>query len=227
MAAPAWVRNQSSTVPASESTSFTPTLPSSPTAGNLLLMAVWMTRGTAAVGTLTTPSGWTLVVDGTTLFGFSTRCRLYIYAKIAGSSETAPSLTCTTGAVWHVETSECSGAGTPLVGVGGSTSSGTSVATPAITTVSADNLLVYVLGSNTDFDEVTAAPSGSTLRVHRQDAQFGSYVAIADKTQATATTVAASSFTRNHTQFPCIAHSVAIPPAGPAVAAFVPQITIV
>jgi hypothetical protein len=212
MAAPVWVKNQKSLN--GSAFTLTPTLPSSLTTGNSLLMVVFIYS--PANPTVNTPSGWQQAVDGSTLFGFSADCRLYVFVKAVVGGDTAPTLTLSASSCsWHVEISEFS-SGVPAVGAAGSTSAGSTVSFPAITTPSADNLLVYVMGSNTDFTEVSAGPSGTTIRVNHQDATFGSYIVIADKTQATAASVSATSLTRSNTQFPCIGHTVALPPAGAA-----------
>jgi uncharacterized membrane protein len=146
--------------------------------------------------------------------------KLWVYAKIAGSSESNPTVTAVSGsASWIASASEYSGASdTVAVQLGGTSSSGT-VATPAITTPSDDNLVVWVMGQNTDFGTVTSGPSGSTIRVNHFEASRGASIVVADKVQASAGTVSASAFTRPNAQFPAVAHTLALAPAAAPITA--------
>lgn len=229
MAAPAWVKNQSSTGGgAGTDTTVTPTLPGSLTVGNMLILAIQVYRSTPAP-TLTTPSGWTRIIDGSaTTYGFNF-CRLFVFAKAIVGGETNPSMT-SNPVAWLAEISEFTGADTNpanITAAAGTTTAGTSIATPAVTTPSADNLLVWVESQNTNFNDITAGPTGSTLRVNVFYSAWGLNVAVADKTQVTAATVAAGTFTRSHVEAPAIAHSLALQPPAAAASTFVPQIIMV
>lgn len=211
MAAPTWVKNQSSTSGAVATVTITATLPPALTVGNMLILAVAVYQSTAPQA-LSTPPGWTKLVDGNTAYGFNFT-RAYVFAKVVASGEIDPVLTVSGAGGWIAQISEFAGVDVSpanIVVSAGTTSAGTSIATPAITTPGADNLVVWVEFQVASFNDISAGPSGSTLRVNVWDPSFGLNTSIADKAQATAATVAADSFTRSHTERVALAHSLAL-----------------
>jgi hypothetical protein len=205
---------------------FTPTMPAGVTVGNLLV-CVCHTYNTGAP-TVTTPSGWTLLVNGTVVFGPSNGRRHYVFIKKAVASEPAPVLTPSANAYFVVLIAEYSGQD-PTTPTDGTASPGTadadnSVNTPAITTASANSLVVYTYAGDTG-DGTTTRPAGTTQRYNGEPAN-AQRIVLSDKLQAAAGTVAATSHTRTGASQSSLAATMAIRDASAAASTFVPQITI-
>lgn len=124
-------------------------LPAGVTTGDLLLILAYLESDTNTW--VAAPSGYTAVQSGVNTGSFS----LSLWYKIAGASESAPTITPTTGSVWRAAVSACwsggSGSGS-FVDVFSSVSQGDSViesaqSAPSITTTAANDLLVFCYGN--------------------------------------------------------------------------------
>jgi hypothetical protein len=199
MAAPSYVQHVKSQT-TTQVSSYTP----SPyltgiVSGNLLIM-IAITNGR----TVATPTGWSLLVNGSTHPYANSGDYLYIFYKIAGGSESAPTLTAAGGTTyWLVSTTEINGANAAspfdTAGVQFATPvTGASVVAPAITTTANDALVVHLAAtawSGSEFS--TTGPSGTTQRYRDGNTTSGQENVWADETQATAGAVPTRTFNRS------------------------------
>jgi hypothetical protein len=135
-------------------------LPASIVQGNVLVMIV----GVRSNASVTTPGGWTLLTSGKTIANDTSGSRLYIFYKVAGASESAPSVSATFAPI-------C-GAILQFSGADGGTVAASAVATDEATTatkstgtVSVNNggMLIGAAVSNPNGTvNMTSGPSGFT-----------------------------------------------------------------
>lgn len=147
-----WARTDST------STSFSATLPQTPTSGRLLYMAVCQ-RGSSNTPTITTPSGWDLVEQHLASVALGEQELLTVFTRTATGSEGNPTIATTQSSQIGVLISEWSGLASPITlnatGEGSSTNS-TSPITAALTTTNADNWMIAVAGfTNTSPSSIT------------------------------------------------------------------------
>jgi hypothetical protein len=172
------------------------------TTGNLLILAVYTFAGSSSgPGTLSTPSGWTALVDQNAAqhSGAAGPGRLGLFYKTAAASQAAPALTLSRDALMQAAVVELANfnATTPCVGqVGTETAAGTSNCTvPAITTDADNQLILYfAAGYNINgFPDIFGGPSGATKIFEGFGSNYHEYAS--RKAQATAGTVAATTLT--------------------------------
>lgn len=212
------------TTPGSQSVTLNPTMPAGIVAGHLILIVATTWDGGGTTGRVTNiPAGYSRIYDyGTgTGYGASSGYRTFVFTKPAVGSDSSPTLT-TTGSVtwWDVEVSEWSGLDPTLVLIQSQApATGTSVAGPAITTVSANNLIVHLLFDGAaSTSNTTAVPSGSTQRYLEgwvtglNQGQDG----CADQLAAAAGTVTPNGWTRSNGSLAALALTLAMPPPKPA-----------
>jgi len=221
----AYVSKQETTSGGGTTTGLTAALPAGYTIGNLFVLTChcWNT----GAPTVTTPSGWTKVIDGddNAKLYVTAKGRLYVWVKKAASSEPAPSLTPSAAAYVHALIEEYSGQNTttPLDGTAsaGTPDSDTDVNTPAITTAAANSLVLYIAVNYTG-SGTWVPPAGTTTRHLATYSTLGSRLLASEILKATAGTVAATSHTRSFTADTALAATLAIQPvsAGVPVADF-------
>jgi hypothetical protein len=140
------------------------------TAGDFLIavVSVW-TNGGAAPGTISTPTGWTSLINGAESSGPTQNSVFYKIATGSESCSTGFAVTWTTSATlmgWALV--DYGGANTATVDNSGSVSqlfTTTSMTAASITLAGATDLLVGVWG-NTGANQPYAAPGGMTQRVN-------------------------------------------------------------
>jgi len=197
--------------------SYTPPLPAGVAAGNLLVMVVHTTNYPANDPAPAAPTGWTSVIASAAFFGDGSE-RRYIFVKKAVTSEPNPTLNAagSVNTYWHVAFLEYSGQD-PTTPLDGTASSGTidtdaNVNLPAITTTVNNSLVIYVAADGPNNNSWTA-PSGATQRVNRIDTTTAGSIAVSEKLQATAGTVATTNYVRGAITQSAIGATLAIRPA--------------
>lgn len=169
--------------------------PSGVVEGDYMIAALLNNDGSRTIGTV--PSGWTLLESQTVPAG-DNRIGLWVYGKLAGSSEPSTYTWQVTSASTSFNGS-CSIAaysGSSGVDADGSTLSAAlttepyDIDAPSVTTLGADRLLVYIGAAKWTATDATGAtftpPSGYTSRfTHMQSGEYRT-VEFADKVQAVA-----------------------------------------
>ena len=164
-----------------QATGANPTVPlPSYSAGNLLLLVV----ASQSANTSATPAGYTSL---TSLAGGTGSAYFNIYYKIAGSSETAPTLSIIANTTIAVILSY---SGISSIDVVGATSNGhtaTAITTSTTTTNANDLVLSIYCAESGSFGAYTwTAPSGTTARVNSGGTSTTEGLLICDELQATA-----------------------------------------
>jgi hypothetical protein len=168
------------------------------TAGNLLVVLAVSQNAPQ-----TTPPGWTRYVDGGLNVYANSSDRLYVFYKIAGTNEGAPSLNAAPGACyWIVSSFEVSGVdpAVPFDGVAQivtAASGATIQPAPSITTTGADRLVLHVGGcsfNGTDFS--VSPPAGTTFRWRDNNLNSGQEIIVFSEAAPTAGVVPARNMTR-------------------------------
>ncbi|MBF6640455.1 hypothetical protein IVB69_03075, partial [Flavobacterium sp. J49] len=153
---PVW---QSSTTAIGSSSSASINVPSGTVAGDLLVVGVMFESGDGT--TITVPAGWTLIRRSNQ----SSNVGMATYFRIAGSSEPATYTWGLGWKKWSIGMSRITGA-SPIISVSADalgSSSSTSVVAPAITTTTANNLILTFY-CNKKPATYTIAVSGTTER---------------------------------------------------------------
>lgn len=181
MAAPAYAAVGTETQTNPNSTSSTANIPASTANGDLLIMVV----GTYNATTVTTPSGWTRIVNHV---AWGSPRQVCVYWRIASSEPSSYSLSASASCYWQVHVIRITGAHatSPIDQVATNLTAGstTSFDCPSVTTTGADRLICNLTFQPTSL--VVTPPGGVSQRYDHNFAFTQMRQSFGDKTQAAA-----------------------------------------
>jgi len=192
-------------------------MPAGIVAGDILLMFVKMSRGSATTAVApSTPAGWTYHADHNNL-QFGVDHNYAVYSKVADGGEGANiTLSTSVNEYGHIVIVAYSGATTRLFADSGSAQISTATPTvPSVTTTVASSMLAGVVFANSTAAGGTTPASGWTQRVDDNESNLGDLIYMMEKAQPTAGASATAAptlpFTRN-----CWTYTFAVQPSAAA-----------